>query len=325
MKVLIPTTIEFAAPEGSDSEAHGPEGVSYYRYDPLEPVPSQHRDADAMVTWFNTPEQLKDSAKNMPGLKWVQTLAAGANNVLNAGFGPDVIITNGRGLHDATVAEHTVALLLCAARRLHLMRDAQHQHRWPGELGGLQPERSPDVLTTLNGASVLIWGFGSIAAELAPMLTALGADVRGVATSAGSRDGFEVVASANIDDLLPTTDALVMILPAVAATQNALDARRLGLLPRHAWVVNVGRGDSIDSDALVTALTEESIGGAALDVFKDEPLPASSPLWAFRNVIISPHAAGGRPIGAETLVTENVRRLLAGEKLKNTVDRAKGY
>lgn len=325
MKILIPTTIEFGAADAPDAKDSSASGVSYYRYDPLIPVPAEHRDADAMVMWFNTAEQLKDSAANLPRLKWVQSLAAGANNVLDAGFGNDVIITNGRGLHDGTVAEHTVALLLCAARRLHLTRDAQHEHRWPGELGGLQPERSPDVFTTLNGASVLIWGFGSIASKLAPMLKALGASVRGVATSAGDRGGFEVVASTDIDALLPTTDALVMILPAVAATHDALDERRLGLLPRHAWVVNVGRGDSIDTDALVAALAQESIGGAALDVFKQEPLPASSPLWAFENVIISPHAAGGRPIGAEALIRENARRLLAGETLENVVDRAKGY
>lgn len=325
MKVLIPTTIEFAAADGPAAEQAGPSGVDYYRYEPLEPVPAQHRDADGLVTWFNTPEQLKDSAANLPNLKWVQSLAAGANNVIEAGFNDAVIITNGRGLHDDTVAEHTVALLLCAARRLYLMRDAQHKHRWPGELGGLQPERNPDVFTTLNGANVLIWGFGSIAAKLAPMLKMLGANVRGVATRAGTREGFEVVVSSDVDKLLPTTDALVMILPAVAATRNALDERRLGLLPRHAWVVNVGRGDSIDTDALIAALTDESIGGAALDVFKQEPLPASSPLWSFNNVIISPHAAGGRPIGSEALIRENIRRLQAGETLVNVVDRAKGY
>lgn len=326
MKVLIPTTIEFAATNGPSSEEAGSSSsASYHRYDPLKPVPAEHRDAEALVTWFNSPEQLKNCARNLPHLKWVQSLAAGANNVIAAGFDDDVIITNGRGLHDVTVAEHTVALLLCAARRLHLMRDAQHKHRWPGELGGLQPERNPEVFTTLRGANVLIWGFGSIARELAPLLQALGANVRGVATSAGDRDGFEVVASADIDALLPSTDALVMILPAVAATHDALNERRLSLLPRHAWVVNVGRGDSVDTDALVAALTDESIGGAALDVFKEEPLPASSPLWGFKNVIISPHAAGGRPIGAEALIRENLRRLLAGETLKNVVDRDKGY
>lgn len=294
-------------------------------YDPLRPVPSEHADADVLVAWLNPPALLQRSARELTRLRLVQGLMAGANTLVAAGFPAGVPIANGRGLHDQPVAEHTVALLLGAARRLHLMRDAQNDRRWPAELGGAQPDRDPDVFTTLHGSNVTIWGFGSIAARLAPMLTALGARVTGVATRAGRRAGFEVVAADRVDDLLPTTDALVMILPASAATAGALDARRLALLPRHAWVVNVGRGASVNEADLVAALESGSIGGAALDVFATEPLPASSPLWPLRNVIISPHAAGGRPLGADAFVRENVRRLVQGEPLLNVIDRAKGY
>lgn len=294
-------------------------------YNPLLPLPEEHLDAQVLVAWLNPPQRLAEAARLLPDLKLVQGLMAGVNTLVAAGFPPSVLIGNGRGLHDLPVAEHTVALLLAAARSLHLMRDAQSQGRWPGELGGAQPDRDPDRFTTLRDSNVTIWGFGSIAAALAPMLTALGATVTGVATTAGERGGYPVVEEPQVDELLPTTDALVMILPATAATSGALDERRLALLPRHAWVVNVGRGNSIDEDALVAALRARQLGGAALDVFSHEPLPATSPLWGLKNVIISPHAAGGRPLGAEALVRENVRRLLEGERLLNLVDPAKGY
>ncbi|MCO5173419.1 MAG: phosphoglycerate dehydrogenase [Trueperaceae bacterium] len=258
-------------------------------------------------------------------MKLVQGLMAGVNTLVTAGFGAGVTICNGRGLHDQPVAEHTVALLLAAARRLHLMRDAQHERRWPGEFGGAQPDRDPNVFMTLDASNVTVWGFGSIAARLAPMLSALGANVTGVATAPGTRHGHPVVGPDGLDGLLPSTDALVMILPASEATSGALDARRLRLLPRHAWVVNVGRGNSVNEADLVRALAAGELGGAALDVFAEEPLPAASPLWDLPNVIISPHAAGGRPLGADAFVRENVRRLVRGEQLLNVVDRVKGY
>lgn len=318
MKVLYPTsaTFDFGKPQ---------EGVVYVPYDARLPVPAEHEDAGVLVAWLNPPDLLEDAARRLRGLRLVQGLMAGANTLVAAGFPSTVPISNGRGLHDQPVAEHTMALLLAAARRLHLMRDAQHERRWPGELGGSQPDRNPDVFTTLAGSNVTVWGFGSIAARLAPMLSALGARVTGVATRPGERGGYRVVSDAQLPELLPTTDALVMLLPGAAATDRALNAERLALLPPHAWVVNVGRGTSIDEAALVAALERGEIGGAALDVFVEEPLPPTSELWGLPNVIVSPHAAGGRPLGAELLVRDNLTRLLRGEPLLNLVDRARGY
>jgi phosphoglycerate dehydrogenase-like enzyme len=166
---------------------------------------------------------------------------------------------------------------------------------------------------------VLIWGYGSIAKTLTPYLAALGANVRGIARSQGVRNGVEVYAEDKLPELLPETDALVMILPGSDSTNNALNAERLKLLPKHAWVVNVGRGVSVDEDALADALEKGEIAGAALDVFKEEPLPESSRLWKTPNLIISPHAAGGRPQGCEGLIADNLRRFLAGQQLKNVI------
>lgn len=196
------------------------------------------------------------------------------------------------------------------------MRDYQLQSKWPGHLGGSFPRND---FTTVRGSRILIWGFGSIAKKLAPYLTALGADVKGVARSHGVRNGVEVFGEDKLSELLPETDALVMILPGSETTNNALNAERLKLLPKHAWVVNVGRGTSIDEDALADALEKGKISGAALDVFKTEPLPESSRLWKTPNLIVSPHAAGGRPEGCTELIADNLRRYLASQPLKNVI------
>ena len=128
-------------------------------------------------------------------------------------------------------------------------------------------------------ARVLVWGFGSIGQTVAPVLQQLGAEVRGVARSAGERSGFPVVAEEDLAQELGQTDVLLMVLPSTAATTRALDADRLAALPAHAYVVNVGRGSTVDEPALVAALSEGGIAGAALDVTSTEPLPADSPLW----------------------------------------------
>ncbi|KAI0913923.1 D-isomer specific 2-hydroxyacid dehydrogenase [Ustulina deusta] len=313
MKLLYPTSLalDVASLEGFSASLHP--------YDVKSAIPDDLVDAEVLVTWTNSAANLADAAKRMKNLRWIQSLAAGPNDVLAAGFPPSVTVTTGSGLHDRTVAEHALGLLLAAARRFDEMRDYQVQGRWAGHLGGPQPDRPRDRFTTLRDANVLIWGYGNIAKTLAPHLKALGATVRGVARSPGVRDGTEVASDADLPSLLPHTDALVMILPGSEATRNALNAERLALLPKHAWVVNVGRGTSIDEDALAEALEKGDIGGAALDVFVTEPLPPESPLYKARNCIVSPHAAGGRPQDAEALIAYNLRRFLAGQELKNVI------
>jgi phosphoglycerate dehydrogenase-like enzyme len=286
-----------------------------------EPIADEHTDAEVLVVWSNPSSQLQDCAARLKGLRWVQTLAAGPDAVLAAGFAPQVVVTSGRGLHDRTVAEHTLALLLAAARRVDLMVRAQIGHRWAGELGGNQPLKDPDHFRTLRDAHVVIWGFGSIAAAMAPLLTAFGARVTGVARTAGERHGHPVRTEADFPALLPTADALVMVLPATAQTRHAFNPSVAALLPRHAWLVNVGRGATLDEAALLDAVRAGRLGGAALDVTETEPLPASSPLWDEPNIIVSPHAAGGRPLGAPDLILSNLEAFRAGRPLRNVVDR----
>lgn len=313
MKILLPTSTPLAPAL--------PAGVVAATYDVTDAIPAEHRDAEVLVVWGNAGDALAAAARDLPRLRWVQTLAAGPDAVLAAGFADDVVVTSGVGLHNATVTEHALALTLSLVRRVPAALTAQAEHRWADELGGLQPLRPEGAVTSLIGARVLLWGFGGIAQTLAPVLTALGATVRGAARSAGTRAGFDVVAEDNLDGELAATDVLVMILPATPATEKALDAARLAALPAHAYVVNVGRGATVDEDALLAALTEGRIAGAAIDVTAVEPLPAESPLWDAPNLLITPHGAGGRPVNADALIEANVAAFLAGRELVNVVER----
>jgi phosphoglycerate dehydrogenase-like enzyme len=313
MKLLLPDSLPLAPSL--------PDGVEAVRYHAGAPVPDEHLDAEALVVWGSSGDDLRAVAGRMPRLRWVQTLAAGPDAVLAAGFPDDVVVTAGLGLHDATVTEHALALVLALLRRLPAAARAQAEHRWATEIGGVQPLRPDGAVTTLIGARVLVWGFGHIGQTLAPVLRSLGAEVRGAARSAGERAGFPVVAEQDLGAELGRTDVLVMILPSTPGTTHALDAARLGALPPHAYVVNVGRGSTVDEAALVEALTGGRIAGAALDVTEVEPLPAASPLWDAPNLVLTPHAAGGRPVGADELIAANLTALLTGRQLRNVVER----
>jgi phosphoglycerate dehydrogenase-like enzyme len=313
MKVLLPDTLPLnpVLPAGDEAVT----------YDASAPVPDVHLDAEAMVVWGSSGDHLAAVAGRMPRLRWLQTLAAGPESVLAAGFPDEVVVTAGSGLHDRPVAEHALALILALVRRLPAAGRAQAEHRWAGELGGLQPLHPAGAVTTLLDARVLVWGFGHIGQTLAPMLRQLGAAVRGVGRTAGERGGFAVVSEEQLESELPGTDVLVMILPSTADTANALDAARLSALPGHAHVINVGRGSTVDEAALVAALVEGRIAGAALDVTAVEQLPGDSRLWDTPNLVLTPHAAGGRPVGADELIARNLAALVSGGQLSNVVER----
>ncbi|QDW62865.1 phosphoglycerate dehydrogenase [Oerskovia sp. KBS0722] len=334
MKILVPDTIALdltpgSAPAGRDRSlvdgsagrdgSQSPDEVVLY--DSSAPLPAEHRDAEVLVAWANSPENLADAAAHLPRLRWVQTLAAGPDAILAAGFAPEVVVTNGRSLHDGPVAEHALALTLAAVRDLDRLGAAQREHCWDAAMVDQQADPATSRHFTLHGARVTIWGFGSIAARLAPLYAALGAHVTGVASTAGERHGFPVVTDEDLPRVLATTDVLVSLLPAVPATRHAFDAARIDALPDHAVFVNVGRGATVDEGALVAALREGRLGCAALDVTETEPLPSDSPLWDAPRTIITPHVAGGRPQGASALVRENLENLRAGRPLRNVVAR----
>lgn len=311
MKVLVPGTIDLAIEDTGED--------SYVRYEVDRPIPEGDRDAEVLVVWQNPARQLRESARTLGRLRLVQALASGADVALAAGFAPEVPICSGRSLHDGPVAEHALALTLAAVRRLDRLQRSQQARRWDDEYVAAQSAPDTKRLYTLNGARVTIWGFGSIAARLAPMLAALGADVRGIARTAGRRSGFPVFATADAGEVLRTTDVLISVVPATGDTVKLFDSGVFGALPQGAVFVNVGRGATVDEDALVAALADGRLRAAAIDVTAVEPLAPESALWDAENLIITPHVAGNRPEGAAALIAANLSALRSGGVLVNRV------
>ncbi|MRH28439.1 phosphoglycerate dehydrogenase [Microbacterium sp. SYP-A9085] len=314
MKLLLPDTVSLSLqlPAGWDAVV----------VDSAEEIPRQHWDADALATWGPSARHLDSAAENLRALQLVQSLSSGVEAILRRGFRPETVIANGAGLHNRTVAEHTLALLLALVRRLPTALEHQQRHDWSRELGGIQKLHPGDRVTTLLDARILIWGFGSIAQTLAPILTALGATVTGVARHPGERAGFGVVEAGRLQDELPATDVLISVLPATESTRGVVGADVFDALPTRALFVSVGRGDVVDQSALISALRTGAISGAALDVTTPEPLPTTDPLWDAPNLIITPHAAGGRPVGAERLIERNLRALGGDGTIQNRIDRS---
>jgi phosphoglycerate dehydrogenase-like enzyme len=304
MKILLPDTMPL--------DPTLPEGWEAVVVDARAEIPAAHHDAAAHVVWGSSRRHLESAAAHLDGLRLVQSLATGVEGILAAGFREDVVVATGAGLHSKTVSEHALALLLTLVRRLPEAREAQTRHDWSSELGGLQPLHPEGRLTTLLDARVLIWGFGSIGQTLAPMLQGLGAQVRGAARTAGTRAGVEVIAEQDVLAALPGTDVLINILPATEATAGIIGTEVLAALPDHAILVNVGRGATVDQDALRAALEAGTLGAAGLDVTDPEPLPAEDPLWDAPHLLITPHGAGGRPVGADERIATNLRALVDG-------------
>jgi phosphoglycerate dehydrogenase-like enzyme len=272
-----------------------------------EPVPDL-AEVDIVVPFTRTREPLLELLAGPPGrLRVIQTLSAGVDWLV--GLVPEhVMVCNARGVYDTPLAEWVVGAILAMQRGLVQSRDAQARGKWEA----IEPPE-------LSGRRVVILGLGSIGTAISDRLRPFGVEVIGVGRTA--RDGVHGLF--DLDAILPDAEILVNILPLTSETAGMLDARRLGLLPDGALVVNAGRGRTIETDALVKELQAGRIR-AALDVTDPEPLPPDHSLWGLPNVLISPHMAGDSPastIRAFALAGDQIRRFAAGEPLINEVAR----
>lgn len=264
-------------------------------------------------------------------LRWAHSPAAGVGGMLFPAMRESsVLLTNSRGISAGTIAEHVLAVTLALFRKLPLTMRAQQAREWvqDGVLAGAP-------LRLIEESSVLVVGLGAIGRATAARFHALGARVTGIRRrhTEPPPDGVRTVEPPErLRSLLPDADVVVLATPQTSETQGLIGSAELRAMRRDAILVNVGRGALVDENALIAALTapegEPGIGGAALDVFEQEPLPAGSPLWALPNVIVTPHVAGFRPDhwnAVRTLFACNLRRFAAGEPLQNLVDKAAGY
>jgi phosphoglycerate dehydrogenase-like enzyme len=277
--------------------------------------------ADAEVAFSgNNPRRVRKLLDATPKLRWYHTVSAGVENMpLPELAQRGIVLTNNSGSYDIQIAEHLMAFVFAASRQLHRYRDLQRAREWK-EL--LHQE--------LRDATIVVYGMGSIGGEIARLANAVGIRVIGVRRKAGpSEPGIDrVVAADRLADVVGEADYLAIAAPLTPATRGAISREVISRMKPTAWIMNIGRGAIIDEPAMIDALQEKRIAGAALDVFTTEPLPKESPLWALENVIITPHHSGSSPRASERtlkLFAENLRRYKAGEPLINRVDFEAGY
>jgi phosphoglycerate dehydrogenase-like enzyme len=274
---------------------------------------------------FRFPPELLARA---PRLRWIQSASAGVEDMARALRGRDVVLTNAAGVAAAPIAEHALGVILMFCRNLHVAGRRQSEARWD-RFGVMSGTGTP--IRELRGSRVLIVGLGPIGRILADDCSGLGAIVRGVRRNPSDSPvrPFESVAGPQaLDSLLPWADFVVLAVPDTAETHHLIGERQLALMRADAYLVNVARGSVVDEDALVAALQRGAIAGAGLDVFQEEPLPSSHPLWSLQNVILTPHVSGVTPQYFEralALFTDNLARHLEGKPLRNTVNQELGY
>ncbi len=267
-----------------------------------------------------TPQALRELVGRADKLRWVQGTAAGmGQQVRAAGLSPEeldrVTFTSSVGVHATQLAEWAMLGLLAFTKDLPRLQRDQRARRWDHY-----------AVRELAGQRLLVIGLGHIGREVARSARALGMRVTGVRRSPRDDDLDWVdrtASTADLADVVPEADAVVLALPATVETEGLFGADLVDALPAHAVLVNVGRGTTVDERALVAALREGRLAGAALDVTEKEPLPADSPLWDLDNVLLSPHTAALSTKENERIVElfcDNLRRLTNDEPLRNTVD-----
>lgn len=309
--------------------------VRIHRFGAGDPIPA---DVLTEVDLLHTSEWFPD-ASQVPSLRCVQLDTSGVDHVRTTSlWDTDIPIATLGGIAPVPMAEYAMMTILELAHRMPLIQRLRDAREWPGNadrLARLTPQR-------LEGATVGIVGYGRIGREIARLASAFGMRALGVkrTTSAAASDKFdtgrgsaaedptEIFPMDRLDDVLAQSDVLVVVVPLTALTRGMIGAAQLDRLPEGALVVNIARGGIVDEAALLERLRDGRLGGAALDVFDDEPLPAGSPWWDEPNTLVTPHVAGLAPqYHAQTLdlVVENLTRLAEGQPVLNEVDRVSGY
>lgn len=281
--------------------------------------------AGVQILWRQgraTPEWLRTAVEVLTDLAWVHTDFVGIDTLpVDELARRGVIITNGVGNYTRPMAEWVVLSVLAAAKQLpHFVRQS--------DAGIWDP--SPQ-LAELDGAVALVLGLGSVGALAATMLAPLGVEIRGVTRAhrpAPPPGVARLVASADWRDHLGEADFVVCALPLTPETTGMIDAAALAAMKPTAWLVNVARGAIVDEQALTRALDAGEIGGAVLDAFVEEPLPAGHPLWGRPNVLVVPHHTWSSPRVLDRmggLFADHLRAWVEGRPLANRVDVVAGY
>ncbi len=263
--------------------------------------------ADVIFACTGRHDVLRDILPLAPKVRWIHSLYAGVEGLLY----PDLIdspipLTNGRGLYKRSLAEFVLAAMLYFAKDLERMRRNQKAGIW-----------EPFDVEMLAGATLGVAGFGEIGRAAAKLAEPFGMRILPLRRQTG-----------NLDELLSESDYLLIAAPITAETRGMIGENEIARMKPGAVLINVGRGPVVQEEALVRALEERRIRGAALDVFDEEPLPAGHPFWRLDNVLLSPHTADHTATWLEeaaSFFVENFERFAAGQPLENMVDKKAGY
>lgn len=295
-------------------------GCEFYYVSPSNLTEEEVREAEIIIG--NVSPRLLKNGKN---LKWLQLNSAGSDNyckpgVLNSG----TVLTNATGAYGLAISEYLVGMTFMLQKKFYQYYENQLEHQW----------KDQGKVTSIWGSTVLIVGLGDIGGEFARRMKSLGAYTIGIRRTPGDKPDYldELYTAEHLDEVLPRADIVSLSLPNSAATCHMMDERRLRLMKQGAFLLNVGRGNAIDTDALCRALKEGHLGGCGADVTDPEPLPADHPLWDAPRMVITPHISGQYhlPETFERIVRiagENLEKFLAGriDEMKNLVDFETGY
>ena len=264
---------------------------------------------------FGNPDLVAAILPELPAVDWVQSTWAGVKPLCDIAR-RDYVLTGVKDVFGPQISEYVMAYLLAHKLKVHERMARQCKREWYPASSGV-----------LHGKRLGVMGTGSIGAHVARTGRAFGMKLTGLSRSGAPLPDFNHVEPVSrLHDFLAGLDFLVTTLPQTDSTDRLLDRAALGKLPSHAYVINVGRGNVIDDDALVEALESGTLAGAALDVFNEEPLPCDSRFWSAPNLTITAHiAAISHPSLIAPVFLENYRRFSNGEPLKFVIDLDKGY
>jgi len=314
-RILVGSFIPGVA-EALQSAAPGVEIVVANQAD----IAKQVAGADVVIG-FCTPEVVAAGKS----IRWIQLVTAGVENCVSIpGVRErDILVTNMQRIGGPIIAEHVMGMVLAFTRGIDIYVSAQPRAEW-------RRSTPPGRMSVIDGKTMLVVGLGGIGSEVAKRAHALGMKV--VATRASGRTGPEFVSYVGLPDELPKlaseADFVVNTAPLTAQTTGIFDAAFFAKMKPSAYFINIARGRSVVTSALIDALNSKKIAGAGLDVTDPEPLPPDHPLWKAANVIITPHVANDSDLGYDAqikVVQENLRRYLAGERMLSVVDVQKGY
>jgi phosphoglycerate dehydrogenase-like enzyme len=300
-------------------EAIGP-GVEFVTATSPAAAASKAADVDAVIGAC-TPEVLAAGK----AIRWIQVYTAGVENcvAIPAVRERSILVTNMQRISGPVMAEHVLAIMLAFTRGLDVFIPAQSKRAW-------RRDAAEGRMTLVRGKTMLVVGLGGIGSEVARLAHAAG--MRVIATRASGRTGPDYVSYVGLPDellkLAGEADVVVNTAPLTPQTTGVFDAEFFAQMKPTAYFINVGRGKSVVTSALVDALSSGAIAGAGLDVTDPEPLPAEHPLWRAPNLIVTPHVANDSDLGfgaQAEVIKENTRRYVAGERMLSVVDVARGY